>query len=296
MHILRFLSIVAISMGSIAAFPQQTSLEEELTHLLAQHKAQVGVAVIMDGKDTVTVHNDYHYPLMSVFKLHQAIAVAQWCEQQHRTLDTLLLIRHEDLKPDTYSPLRDKYPYGNVRLSLSELLKYTLQLSDNNACDYLFRLTGGVKATDTYIRSLGIKDFALHATEDDMHRNTALYEANWSTPLEVARLVEMLCTCTLFDKDKQDFIKQTLMGTRTGLNRLPQPLEMTNAVIGHKTGTGDPNERGQLRGINDVGFVFLPNGRRYSIAVLVAWSDEDMNHTERIIADISKMVFRYMTR
>lgn len=244
----------------------------------------------------MTVHNDYRYPLMSVFKLHQALAVAEWCEENRHPLDTLIYLRAQDLKPHTYSPLRDKYPTGNISISIKELLEYTLKLSDNNACDILFGLTGGTAATEAYIRSLGLKHFAIRATEDEMHRDSRYYASNWSTPLEAARLVEILCTRKLFDKEKQDFIKQTMTEARTGLHRLAQPLEITNAIIGHKTGTGDPNSRGELTGINDVGFVYLPNGRRYSIAVLVAWSAEDMAHTEQIIADISQAVFNYMTK
>ena len=81
---------------------------------------------------------------------------------------------------------------------------------------------------------------------------------------------------------------------RTGLDRLPAPLAGTGAVVGHKTGTGDRNSQGKLIGINDVGFVFLPGGRRYTIAVFVKDSEETPEQTARIIADISAVVYRHV--
>ena len=51
-------------------------LYTNIHQFISQQKAEVGVAIIADGKDTVTVENNRRYPLMSVFKLHQALAVA----------------------------------------------------------------------------------------------------------------------------------------------------------------------------------------------------------------------------
>ena len=165
-------------------------LQEQLRRMVADKKAQVGIAVIVDGSDTLTVNNDVRYPMMSVFKFHQALAVADACGRRGVSFDTLVYIRPDDLRPDTYSPLRDKYPEGNLSLSVGELLKYTLHLSDNNACDILFRVFGGPAATDEYLRSMGLRDFAIEATEDDMHRNLADCYRNWTTPLEAVRLLE----------------------------------------------------------------------------------------------------------
>lgn len=63
------------------------------------------------------------------------------------------------------------YPEGDIAVSVKELLKYTLQLSDNNACDILFDRIIGPAETDTYIRSLGITDFSIAVNEDTMHED-----------------------------------------------------------------------------------------------------------------------------
>ena len=133
-------------------------LYTNIHQFISQQKAEVGVAIIADGKDTVTIENNRRYPLMSVFKLHQALAVGDYCKRHQLSFDTLLTVDSTDLQPNTYSPLRDRYPHGG-KFSLKQLMEYTLHLSDNNACDILFKFTGGPAVTDRYIRSLGINDF-----------------------------------------------------------------------------------------------------------------------------------------
>lgn len=51
----------------------ENSLKQELEALATTMPATVGVAVIIDGRETVTVNNDRRSPLMSVFKFHQAL-------------------------------------------------------------------------------------------------------------------------------------------------------------------------------------------------------------------------------
>ena len=87
---------------------QNFSLEDQLKQAIKGKKAEIGIAVIIDGKDTVTVNNDIHYPLMSVFKFHQALALADYMGKQQQSLNFELTIKKEDLKPDTYSPLRGR--------------------------------------------------------------------------------------------------------------------------------------------------------------------------------------------
>ena len=40
---------------------QNLSLEDQLKQAIKGKKAEIGIAVIIDGKDTVTVNNDIHY-------------------------------------------------------------------------------------------------------------------------------------------------------------------------------------------------------------------------------------------
>lgn len=274
---------------------QNTNLEAQLKQAIKGIKAEIGIAVIIDGRDTVAVNNEIHYPLMSVFKFHQALALADFMDKQNQSLDTRLAISKSDLKTNTYSPLRDKYPQGGIEMSVAELLKYTLQLSDNNACDILFGYQGGTEVVNNYIHSLGVTDCAITANEDEMHQDISRCYQNWSTPLAAAELLEQFRKKHLFADEYKDFIYRTMVECETGKDRLVAPLINKGITIGHKTGTGDRNAKGQQIGCNDIGFVLLPDGHSYSIAVFVKDSEESFSDNSKIIAEISRIVYEYVT-
>lgn len=112
-----------------------------------------------------------------------------------------------------------------------------------------------------------------------MHRDLRLCYQNWTSPLDAAKLLDLFVSRPLFTEPHQTFIKQTMIECETGKDRLAQPLEATDAIIGHKTGTGDLNARWQLIGTNDIGFVFLPDEERYTIAVFAKDSEESPEAT-----------------
>ncbi len=299
-HYRHIIFLLAAGAGMLPAFlsAQQTSaLKEQLQRIISGKRADVGIAVILNGKDSITVNNDDHYPMMSVVKFHQALAVTDYMMRNRIPLDSTLFITKEELKPDTYSPLRDKYPDDEVvAVTLSGLLTYTLQQSDNNACDILFNRLVSPKETDRYIHSLGIDGCSISMTEDDMHRDLANCYLNQTTPLAAACLFEKFLTLRLPGNGYHEFLKHTLISCQTGKDRLARPLGNTQAVIGHKTGTGDRNADGKIIGTNDAGFVILPDEQHYTIAVFIKSSAETPETTAQIIADISETVYRYISK
>lgn len=285
-----FLMVAAVAVAQTGL----DTLKRELQHEIKSYPATVGVALIVNGRDTLALNNEVQYPLMSVFKFHQALAVADYLQRNRLTFDTPVTVEKADLKENTYSPLRDEYPQGGVTKTVGELLAYTLQLSDNNACDILFDRFVSVAETDAYIRRQGISDFAIVANEDDMHVDLSNCYRNWTSPLAAARLLDKFITGKTVTGAYQDFLQQTMTACTTGTARLPYPLQGTEAVLGHKTGTGDRNECGEYIGINDIGFVLLPGGNRYVIAVLVKDSRASYEETEAMIGRVSEIVYKHI--
>lgn len=287
----RLFLLLALVLTAAAPASAEGNLKTQLQKIIAGADARVGVAVIADG-DTLTVNGSPDYPLMSVMKLHQAVAVARILEERGLPLTTAVHIYVQDLKAGTWSPLRDARPGGGFDMSVAELLRYTLQQSDNNACDILFDRFAAPEHVDSIIRSMGFRDFRIAATEDEMHRDLKKCRENVSSPLSAADLMDRLASGTLpLGKEYADFIRSTLLECRTGLNRLPLPLEGSGALIGHKTGTSDREADGRWTGINDVGFVLLPDGRSYTLAVFISDSALGMEENEKLIADISGAVY-----
>ena len=271
-----------------------TSLQQELQTIVDKKDATIGIALIINDTDTLTLNNDIDYPMMSVMKMHQAIHVARWLQGHGLDSDHMIHIAPEDMKPDTYSPMRDSFPEGDIELPVKRLLEYTLKLSDNNACDILFKLTGGPHATDSCLRSIGVTDFVITATEDDMHRDISKSYANHTSPLSAAKLINDLFSETDSVNRSMQFVKQTMLDCSTGLARIPKGIG-ADAQIAHKTGTGDQNSQGRWIGTNDVGYIILPDGSHYALAVFIKDSSEMPETNEATIAEISSVVYHYIT-
>lgn len=278
---------------SVSFIQAQHPLKVSLDRLLKEKSARVGVAAVFDGEEFFTYNNQHHYPLMSVFKFHQALAVLDYLDKHRLPLETEVFVSKADLLPDTWSPLRDARSEGNFYISVADLLKYSISQSDNNACDILFRFVGGTNVVDEYIRSLGISDFKIEATEEQLQESYENQYLNWETPLSLVQLMEKFRKESLFTNPVyKEFLDKILIETITGNDKLKAGLP-ENVTLGHKTGSSGRNEAGMKAGDNDMGFVRLPDGKQYTIVVFVNDSKEDDKTNAAIIAEISREVYEY---
>ena len=62
------------------------------------------MAVIIGSRDTVAVNNENIYPMMSVFKIHQALAVCNAFDRSGQSLDTMMTIRRDALDSIRHLP------------------------------------------------------------------------------------------------------------------------------------------------------------------------------------------------
>lgn len=268
-------------------------LQYTLKAIAGEYPAETGIALITDRADTVTVDNDDKYPLMSVFKLHQAVSLCHYLEKRGISLDSAVVIRRDETNPHTWSPMLKDYPAGDIKISIRELLRYTLMQSDNNASNYMFEHIQPVGDADAFTATLIPRgSFRLNVTEAQMWADHGLCLENHSSPLGAAILIDRLYTDSIIGEDNAQFIRTTLQECRTGLDRIVAPLAgQEGIVVGHKTGSGFRNEKGILGAHNDVAFVSLPDGRHYTIAVLVKDFNGSEEEAARAIARISAAVY-----
>lgn len=269
-------------------------LQDELEEFISGKDAKIGIAVIIDRTDTISINGDREFPMLSVYKLPIALAMAERYRTAGLTFDHPVEIFKENLHPDTYSPMTEKILAssriytGGLSMPTGDLLTYMLQQSDNNASDIILNSIGGAQFVNDYLSLIEAEGIKVKNSESEMHDNTSLCYDNSATPLAMASLLDD------FDRNYNDSlsveIKSIMETCSTGTARLAKPLTQANATIGHKTGTGFTLPDGRLMAVNDAGYVHLPDGRRYSIAVFIEDSGYDMAATESIIADISEIV------
>lgn len=269
-------------------------LQESLQRVADGYPGEIGIAVITDRGDTLTVNNEAKYPLMSVFKLHQAIALCEFFERTGMSLDSIVCIPRNELNPDTWSPMLKEHTADTISLPIRSLLTYTLTLSDNNASNWIFEHLQNVSEADGFIASIIPREsFCMCHTEADMLLDHSLAYENRTSPLGAAILINRLYTDSIIGDEDAEFIRSTLDECQTGQDRIVAPLKDKEGVtIGHKTGSGYRNEEGVLAAHNDVGFVRLPNGRYYSLAVFVKDFKGNEEEASGAIANISEIVLK----
>lgn len=267
------------------------AIEKALLEYVSDKDARIGIAVIVNGTDTISINGKRDFPMMSVVKFPLVLIVAQWIDANGISLNDSIAFSDKDLKENTYSPMLKRYGKKRNTMTVRELLEWSLVESDNNAADILLHRVGGTSGVTSIMRQMGISDeIVIGASEEDMHRDPYLSYLNRTTPLAMAQLFDRFYHELRNASQSYSEISVMLEQCRTGLDRLALPLLPTNALIGHKTGTGFPTPEGRISAVNDCGYVNLPNGTRYSIAVFVADSNYDIATTSAIIAEVSKIV------
>lgn len=278
-------------------FGQTTdSLRQKILQIISTKNAIVGVSIIgNNGKDTVSLNGERHYPMQSVFKFHIALAVLSQIDKGKFLMNQKIEILKKDLLPNLYSPIREDYPNG-ATLSISKIIGYTVSSSDNVGCDLLLRLIGGPRVVEEYFIKNDIKDLSIKINEEDQQANWDLQFQNWTTPKAANKTLAKFYHNKekLLSKKSYDFIWKVMKETETGENRIKEQLPK-GTIVAHKTGSSGANKEGLTAAVNDIGMVFLPNGKYFFISIFVTNSKENAATNEKIIADISKATWDYFT-
>lgn len=282
-----FLSIFSVTHAQIA------TLRQKIQSIAAANDGKLGIGIMeLGGKDTLTFNGKGHFAMQSVYKFHLGLAVLDQVDKGKMKLDQKILVKKSDLYPNTWSPLREKYPDGEVAIPLSEILQYTVSQSDNCGCDSLFGLLGEPQVVDKYIKSTGIKDLAISTTEQVMQSDYNIQFSNWSTPWAAVLLLEKFYQKKILSQNSWDFMWKTMTETTTGPNKI-KGLLPTGTVVAHKTGYSGTYGTGVIAATNDIGIVTLPNGKQFAISIFYGNTKKSEAENDRVIAEVAKATYDY---
>lgn len=295
MNQLRLTFLISILL-STQAYPQTIeTLRKNIKQITKSKNAVVGVAISgIDNGDTLSIHGTNHFPMQSVFKFPIALAMLAEIDKGNFSLEQKIEINKTELLPGLWSPIREKFPDG-ATLTIREILEYTISLSDNVGCDILLKLLGKPQAVETFFSKHNFKDIAIKINEETMQNNWDLQFQNWITPKESNRILRAFYENknSLLSQKSHDFVWDTMKATQTGKNRLRGQLP-ENTIVAHKTGwSGTNKSTGITAAVNNIGIIFLPNGKYFIISVLVTESKETLETNEQIISDIGKAAWDY---
>ena len=282
---------------SIFSFAQKAELKKEISKITEGKKATVAVSVL--GIDFPFQYNNNNaekkLPMQSVFKYHIALAVLDLVDQGKLSLDQKVFIKKSELLPNTWSPIREKNPEGNFEMPISELIEYSVAMSDNVGCDVLLRLIGGPKVVNDYIVSKGVKNTQIVYNEELMQSAWKNQYENYTTMKSATRLLKDFYKGKILSKKSTEFLLAVMYRTSTGLNKIVEQLPKS-AKVAHKTGSSGKNNAGLTGAENDIAIITLPNEKTYAIAIFVSDSTESYDVNCKMISDISKVVFEILEK
>lgn len=287
-----FTLMLVLAVFRNSAYSQADSLKTGVNSIIKESKCSIGICIRhVESGETFLFNNSGKYPMQSVFKFPLALAVLDRVDKGELSLDKTVNVTKAELLPDTWSPMRDKYPEG-AELKLSEIISFTVSQSDNNGCDLLFKLAGGPVEVNKYIHSLGVKDINIQNNEQEMHADYSLQFLNWARPSAMADLLEILLKGTGLSKASNDFLLKVMTETTTGSKRI-KGLLPDGTVVAHKTGSSGADDKGVTAACNDAGIVTLPDGSHYIIVAFVSMSKNSEEYNDSVIARISKLAWDY---
>lgn len=284
-----------IAKGKPIVTEQHTALRTQWQDITAPFKGTVGIALVdLESGDTLTLHNAHHYTMHSVYKFPLAMAILQKADSGALDVDDVLFVDKDELRPETWSPLRDSFPTG-TDITVGGLLQYSVSMSDNNACDILFRLAGGPGAVNNYVHNLGISDMAIATNEYEMTKGWDIQYTNWSTPYAMASLLDIFYKRKNLSAKSSDLLMRLLVESSNSDNRLKGQLP-DSMVVAHKTGTSGTNAEGMMAAVNDAGIITLPNGKHIALVVFITDTKAEFEDSEKLIAQIAKASVDYFSK
>ena len=280
----------------VSGFCFSQNLKKEILQITKGKNATVSVSVLdFENNKSVHIKGNKKLPMLSVFKFHIGLAVLNEVDQGKLNLDQKILIKKSDLLENTWSPIRERFPEGDIEMPLGLLIKYTVAESDNNGCDILLRLIGGTETVQKFINSKGVRNFTIKVNEEQMHQGFEFMYLNTTTANSANQLLKNFRDKKIVSKTSTDFLMTTMLETSTGKNKIVAQLP-ESVPVAHKTGSSGKNEKGLTAAENDIGIVTLPSGKSYALSIFASDSMESAETNTKMIADISKIVFDYFSK
>lgn len=284
--------IILLSLSILGFVFYSKTLNYKLNKFLIKNKVNVGIAIIKDNH--LIVVNNKKYPLLSVFKYFVAVKVLKCVDQQKFSLDTNVSINKNMLDFNTYSPMLKEYQNYPFNITISQLLEYMISQSDNNACDILVDYIGGIHEIENFVHELGYDAINIKVNEKDMNTNIYNQYLNTSYPKDIILLMKKVKENNILSSSSLAFLENILLKTETGKNKIKAGLPK-NTKFFHKTGSGSRTPKGLKIADNDAGYVLLPNGDIYYIAIMIKNSPLSDDENAKITSDISKIIYQYFS-
>jgi len=241
--------------------------------------------MLLESSESADLNGDEHFVMQSVYKLPIAMAALQRVDKGELKLDQMVKVEKRDFVPqEVYSPVRDKYPDG-ARLSLAELVRYTISESDGTTSDVLMNLVGGAHGVMAFLTEIGVSGINVVNLEKEIGRDWQTQYENSATPKAAVQLLAALQARRGLSAESRALVLKLMIESVPGAKRIKGQLP-AGTLVAHKTGTGS-TRGGITSATNDIGIITLPDGRHLAVAVFISDAAGDDAARDGVIARIA---------
>jgi beta-lactamase class A len=256
------------------------AIRSELATLEQASGGRLGICAL-DTANGADIHYraDERFPFCSTFKLILAAAVLAQSVKASNLMEQRIRYGQGDMV--TYSPATAEHIADGM--TVTELCRATVELSDNTAANLLMKMLGGPSAVTAYARSIGDREFHLDRWETALNTAIPGDRRDTSTPAAMAQTVRSLALGNALPTAQRQALQTWLRGCRTGANRIRAGVP-SGWEVGDKTGTGDYGTA------NDVAVLWPPSRKPIVLAIYHTQRSADAKAREDVIAAAARIV------
>ncbi|MBW0449559.1 class A beta-lactamase [bacterium M00.F.Ca.ET.228.01.1.1] len=266
-------------------FARLDAIRARLAEIEAQSGGRLGVSIV----DTTSglhagLRADERFPMCSTFKLLAAGAVLARVDRGEENLQRRIVYSQSELVPNSPATSRHtRERTGSAGMSIAELCKAAITLSDNTAANLLLQSFGGPAALTAFARSLGDGITRLDRNEPTLNEATPGDPRDTTTPNAMLGNLRALVMGEQLSSTSRVQLLAWLAANETGGARIRARLPKDWGV-GDKTGTGDHGTA------NDVAILWPPGRGPILLAVYLTGTAGNAARSNAAIADVGALV------
>lgn len=263
---------------------RSTQLQQQFAVIAKELGGIVGLSALhLETGETAAINADTSMPLFSVFKLPVAVVVLKAVEAGELKLEQKVRVTKSDLSPAATTRSAERWQKLPRTYTVGELLQFSLQDSDNTACDKLLGLTGGPASVTARLAEMGFDGIIIKIPTRDIGKYKV--HPNQASSSELIRLLCELQKGSVLKPQQRTVLFDLLEHSRTGANRIRGLLPPGTQVL-DKTGTGE-----NASAINDVGLITLPDKTHLALAILISGSKLPQEQQEQKLAQAARAAY-----
>ncbi|MFM0597163.1 class A beta-lactamase [Paraburkholderia dilworthii] len=294
-------SIAGVAVGSVGAFGKvapktgkaapglELAKAETIRRRLAQIEAESGGRLGVSIVDTTSglhagLRTDERFPMCSTFKVLAAGAVLTRVDRGQEDLARRVVFSQRDLvlnSPATSRHTREIT--GDAGMSIAELCKAAITLSDNTAANLLLATFGGPAGLTAFARDLGDGITRLDRIEPTLNEAIPGDPRDTTTPNAMLGNLRELVLGEHLSSSSRAQLLAWLVANETGGARIRAKLPQDWGV-GDKTGTGDHGTA------NDIAILWPPGRGPVLVAVYLTGTNGDAARCNAAIAEVGALV------